>query len=76
MERKTVERLLAVQDMAGSDPQYGKLLPEYRRLDKALLAALPDMTPAQREIVMDYVGCVHEMNRRLLELSCTYHKKS
>lgn len=76
MEREHVEKLLAVQDAAMKDDYYLSLLAEYRVLDKRFLGALEEMAPVHRDIVMDYMGCVHAIHQRMLELSCALGEKS
>lgn len=76
MDRNTVRRIFALQDMAMEDERYRQLLAEYRLLDKGLLDVFAAVTPAQRDAVMDYVGCVHAINLRLLELACVSDEKS
>ena len=76
MERNTADRILVLQEAAMGDAGYRELLAEYRMLDRGLLDVLPSMTPAQRQAVMDYVGCAYEISRRLLKLSCASVEKS
>lgn len=76
MKRKIVEQMLAVQDMAMKDEYYLSLLAEYRALDKQFLGTLEEMALVHRDIVMDYLGCVHAIHQRMLELSCAFGEKS
>ena len=76
MKHEIADKILALQEAAMGDAGYRELLAEYRLLDRGLLDVLPSMTPAQRQAVMDYVGCAYEISRRLLELSCASVEKS
>jgi hypothetical protein len=76
MERNIAEKILALQEMARQDERYRELLAQYQFLDAGLLCALEEMTPVHRDVVMDYVGCIHAISLRLLELSCASDEKS
>ena len=76
MKKEVVEKIFAVQDAAIKDEYYLSLLSEYRALDKQFLGTLEEMAPVHRDIVMDYMGCVHAIHQRMLELSCALGEKS
>lgn len=74
MDRLT-KRVLALQDAAKADAGYLALVDEYRILDKRLLSALEEMTPDHRDAVMDYLGSVHTINEKMVELALTLDEK-
>ena len=74
MDRLT-ERMLALQDVAKGDERYLALLDEYRILDKRLLEVLEEMASEHRDAVMDYLGSVHAINERMVELALTLGEK-
>lgn len=76
MKQQYAKKLLTLQELAKRDGYYLSLLAEYRAMDKAFLRALEEMAPAHRETIMDYMGAVHAINARLLELSLSSSKKS
>ena len=69
MRSMDVNKYLALQERLMGDEEYLSLLEEYRAMDRRFVAALEEMAPAHREIVMDYVGAVHTANARMLEIS-------
>lgn len=71
-----VNKYLTLQEQARGDEYYLSLLEEYRVLDQKLVAALEEMAPAHRDIVMDYLGCVFALQQRMLELSIASCEKS
>ena len=75
MDRVLVKRILALQDDAMRDERYLGLLNEYRIFDKRLLKALEEMAPGHRDVVMDYLGAVHTINERMVELALTLDEK-
>ena len=74
MDRLT-KRVLALQDAAKADAGYLALMDEYRILDKRLLSALEEMAPDHRDAVMDYLGSVHTINEKMVELALTLDEK-
>lgn len=75
MDRVLVKRILALHDVAKGDERYLALLGEYRILDKRLLKAMEEMEPVHRDVVMDYLGAVHAINERMVELALALDKK-
>lgn len=75
MKPKTVEKMLMMQEKALKDERYLTLLGEYRILDKRLLKLMEEMEPEHRDMVMDYLGAVHAINERMLELALTLDEK-
>jgi hypothetical protein len=77
MEMNTVlaKRMLALQEAAKADEEYWELLAEYRILDGQLVNALEEMSADHRDAVMDYLGAVHAINRRMVELALTLNEK-
>lgn len=76
MNKEYITKYLAVYDRAEEDPVYLSLLKELRAADSRLLDAFAKMAPAHRDTVMDYLGAVHAINARLLELSLCIAEKS
>ena len=76
MKKETIERYLAVYDRAKEDPNYLSLLEELRAADSRLLDAFEKMAPEHRDTVMDYLGVVHAINARMLELALLPAEKS
>jgi hypothetical protein len=74
MDRLT-KRILALQDVAKADKDYLKLLAEYRVLDGQLVKALEEMAPHHRDAVMDYLGTVHAINEKMVELALVLGEK-
>ena len=75
MNAVLVKKMLALQDTAMADAAYLALLGEYRILDKRLLKAMEEMEPVHRDAVMDYLGAVHAINERMVELALTLDEK-
>ena len=75
MDRVLVKRILALQDVAKGDERYLALLDEYRILDKRRLEVLEEMASEHRDAVMDYLGSVHAINERMVELALTLGEK-
>ena len=75
MDKELVKKMLALQDRAKTDAAYLALLNEYRILDKRLLKVLEEMAPVHRDAVMDYLGSVHAINERMVELALTLDEK-
>ena len=75
MDRVLVKRILALQDVAKGDERYLALLDEYRILDKRLLEVLEKMASEHRDAVKDYLGSVHAINERMVELALTLGEK-
>lgn len=76
MNKEFTTKYLSLYDRAGEDAQYRTVMEEVRAADVRLLRALEEMPPDHRNAVMDYLGAVHEANRRLLELALRYDEKS
>ena len=74
--KELAERLLALCDTAMTDAQYCSLLAEYRGMEPQLLEALEKMAPEHRGIVVDFLGVVHAINGRMLDLALTMDEKS
>lgn len=70
MDQEVGRRMLAVEELAFRDERYRQLLGEYRVLDAQLLRALDTMTKEQRDVVMDYLGLLGEMFRRMPAIAC------
>ena len=70
MDQKIVGRLSTVYEQARQDVEYRKLLEEYRVREAQLFAGLEAMGEQQCSIVLDYLGLIGEMHRKLLEFSC------
>lgn len=75
MDRKVVNRILKVGELAYQNEEYRLLLEEYRVLDRRLLRALETMTKEQRDAVMDYLGLFGELHRRQLAIACETGKE-
>lgn len=70
MDQEVGRRMLKVEELAFQDERYQQLLEEYRVLDARLLRALDTMAQEQRDVVMDYLGLLGEMFRRMLSIAC------
>lgn len=70
MDQEVGRRMLQVEEHAFQDERYRQLLEEYRVLDARLLRALDTMTKEQRDAVMDYLGLLGEMFRKMLAIAC------
>ena len=66
MNRKTVETLLDIQERFYRDPDYPFLSEELQLRDRDFQQLMEVMPPQQRAIVDDYMGILHEMQRKLL----------
>ena len=64
MDRKALERILDVQEMIQSDDV---LMGEYESVQAAFLEMLPQLTEAQRDTLLDYLGVCVEIHLRMLE---------
>ena len=76
MDKEYITKYLAVYDRAGEDEYYLSLQEELAAANPRMLRALEEMAPAHRDAVMDYLGAVHAINARLLELSLCIAEKS
>ena len=64
MDRNALERILDVQEMIQSDDV---LMGEYESVQAAFLEMLPQLTEAQRDTLLDYLGVCVEIHLRMLE---------
>ena len=76
MDKDFADKYLALCQAAEEDAQYRALLVELRAADARLLQALKEMAPRHRDAVEDYLGIVHEANRRLLVFALRSDEKS
>ena len=76
MDKDFADKYLALCEVAGEDEEYRALLEELRMADARLLQALKEMAPRHREAGEDYMGIVHEANRRLLVFALRSDEKS
>lgn len=70
MDQAAGRKMLKIQQQAVENPDYQRLLEEYRLLDIRFRSAREGMTVQQRDAVDDYMGLCWEMHRFLLELAC------
>ena len=75
MDAELVKKMLIVQDIAMKDVYYLSLLEEYRMRDKQFLTTLKEMAPEHRDAIMDYLGAVHAIHERMVELALTLDEK-
>ena len=66
MDKSTVDKILDAQEQFYRDPEYGSLWEELRRKDREFQTLMENLSPQQRGIVDDYMGILHEMQRKLL----------
>ena len=76
MDKDFAEKYLALCEAAMEDEPYRALLEELREADARLPQALKERAPRHREAVEDYLGIVHEANRRLLMFALRSDEKS
>ena len=66
MDRSTVDKILDAQERFFRDPEYNSLWEELRRKDREFQTLMENLSPQQRVVVDDYMGILHEMQRKLL----------
>lgn len=76
MDKDFADKYLALCQVAEEDAEYRALLVELRAADARLLQVLKEMAPRHRDAVEDYLGIVHEANRRLLVFALRSDEKS
>ena len=71
MDKKTADRMLALQDRAKSDPEYQQLCREAPAVEAALLGLMQTLSPEQQDTLLDYIGFYWELYRAMLRIACT-----
>ncbi|MBP3684450.1 MAG: hypothetical protein J6J12_05750 [Oscillospiraceae bacterium] len=66
MNRETVEKILEAQERFYRDPEYDSLLQELQDKSQSFQRVMDELSPQQRAAVDDYMGILHEMQRKLL----------
>ena len=72
MNPHAVQKLAIIQENALQDDQYQQLLTEYHMINRQFTHMVESFSPEQKDLVLDYIGIIAEMNRRLLELACLH----
>ena len=66
MNRETLERILDAQERFFRDPEYSSLWEELQERNRDFQQVMDELSPQQRGVVDDYMGILHEMQRKLL----------
>lgn len=70
MERTAALKIIAVQEQLSRDPEYLALLAEYHALNERMLRLFETLPEAETGLIMDYIGLLEEMHRKMLISSC------
>lgn len=71
MDKKTADRMLALQDRAKADPEYQQLCRDAPAAEAALLGLMQTLSPEQQDTLLDYIGFYWELYRAMLRIACT-----
>ena len=66
MNRETLERILDAQERFFRDPEYSSLWEELQERNRDFQRVMDELSPQQQDVMVDYMGLLHEMYRKLL----------
>ena len=66
MDRSTVDKILDAQERFYRDPEYGALWRELQDRNRDFQRVMDELSPQQQDVMVDYMGLLHEMYRKLL----------
>ena len=66
MKTSTVDKILNAQEQFYRDPEYGALWRELQERNRDFQRVMDELSPQQQAVVDDYMGILHEMQRKLL----------
>ena len=66
MDRSTVNKILDAQERFFRDPEYSSLWEELQERNRDFQRVMDELSPQQQAAVDDYMGLLHEMQRKLL----------
>ena len=66
MDKYAIQKILDAQERFYKDPNYQDLQNELQVKSTAFQSLLEELPPRQRAVIDDYMGLLHEMQRKLL----------
>ena len=76
MDRKTADKILALQERAKADPEYVRLCREAPAVEGAVMKTLKALPREQQDALLDYIGFYWELYRTMLRIACTEQEKT
>ena len=76
LNQQAARKISIIQKSTLQDTQYQQLLTEYHMINGQFENMLEPLSPAQKNLILDYIGIIAEMNQRLLELACLHAEEN